>query len=301
MLPKMFVFIINRNARDGQSNHQWQQAEPIFREAFADALMLYPESADETQQLARRYANQGCRGVIAVGGEGTMNCVLQGIMQADKPVAMGVVPLGNVNDYTNNLGMRKDWRHALQVLQSGHTRKVGVVELRSDDRHAYALNMADVGFGASTAQRHLNGELTWVKGRMKYNLLALKTLLGWQNIPARLTIDDDILNVDLAILLAGYSPTLGGFEVIPHAWVDDKQMAITIGHDLSKMEILKLLQATKKKSLKASDKVKFYHARHLTIETESPIVAEVDGEIIDPQTCIVELIAHPQHLRFFSP
>lgn len=298
----MFVFIINRNARDGQGQRQWQQAEPHFRQAFPDALMLYPDSAAKTQQFAQRYAAEASDGLIAVGGEGTMNCVLQGLMRSgNEDKSMGVVPLGNVNDYTNNLGMRKDWRHALEVLQVGHLRKVGVVELRTENKTSYALNISDIGFGASTAQYHLNGDLAWLKGQLKYNLLAFKTLLRWKNIPARLTIDTEVLDVELAILLAGYSPTLGGFEVIPHAHVDDKKMAVTMGCNLGKFEMLNLLQSTKKKNLRSGSKVKFYHASYIKIETQRPIVAQVDGEISDHQSSRIEMFARPQNLNFYSP
>lgn len=299
----MYTFIINSCARDGQSRGQWQKAEPYVLAAFPDARVFYPDSPQETMDCARLAADSQYNSIVAVGGEGTMNRVLQGIMDSPHRIAcrMGVIPLGNVNDYTNNLGIRKDWRHALEVLQFGKTRKVGLVELSTDSKSDYALNIADLGLGATTTRRHDYGELSWLKGRLKYHLLALKTLMSWENIPAHLLLDGEEMETNVAMLLGGYSPTLAGFRVLPHARVDHDKMAVTIGHNLTRSEMWRLMNDAKRGRLVESDKVNFFHLSHLVMEAHTPFTAQVDGEICDARTIRVEMHAHPQCLDFFSP
>ncbi len=299
----MVSFIVNRNARDGQSQQNWQLAEPMFKQAFPQAQIFYPDSQEETIATARRLADVSGSTIVSVGGEGTMNRVMQGIMQsenADK-VTMGVVPFGNVNDYTTNLGMRKNWQHALEVLQAGKIQRVGLVQLKTNSKNEFALNIADLGIGASTAQRHLRGELRWLKGRFKYNLLALKSLMSWQNVPATIEVDGQTMDVPVGIILAGYSPTLGGFELLPHGRVDDPKMAVTIAHSLSRLEMVNLMQDAKKRRFKESDRVHFLNASRLTLRAQRPVVAQVDGEITDASALSLELIAHPRRLNFVVP
>ncbi len=299
----MYSFIVNRHARDGQSQQHWALAEPHFLKAFPDARTYFPSTAQETTETARQLADANQGAIVSVGGEGTMNRVLQGIMQSKNSttVSMGVVPFGNVNDYTNNLGMQKTWQHALEVLQQGKVCHVGVVELRTERKIEYALNIADLGFGASTAQRHLSGELNWLKGQFKYHLLAIKSLLSWKNIPATIEIDGEVMDVPFVMVLAGYSPTLGGFKLVPHAHVNDTKMAISIAHGLTRLEILKTIQATKNNGIEESDRVHLIHASRVLLRTETPVVTQVDGEITDAAATTIEMIAHPSRLKFISP
>ncbi|MBD3669222.1 MAG: hypothetical protein HUJ29_00470 [Gammaproteobacteria bacterium] len=299
-----YVFIVNRQARDGQLAMLWEKAEPTILARLDDTQVCYPQDARETRRLAALHAARGDCCLVSVGGEGTMNLVVQGIIDSDAldDVCMALIPFGNVNDYAAALGMKKTWQSALEALVQGQTRKVGLIEMITPGTRNFALNIADIGFGAATAKYHvIDRQLRWCKGRFKYNLLALKTLLHWKNVPARITIDDEVLEGDIVIALAGFSPTLGGFRLLPQASVFDDRFAVTIGRDTSKREILKLLNAAKKDRIAQCEKVILTKAQRVVVEPRGEFVAMVDGEIIDCHATRVEFVSHAQRLNFIVP
>lgn len=299
-----YVFFVNRQARDGKMCALWDQAESRIISQLKRFEICYPESADETRDMARRHADQGGAVLVSVGGEGTMNLVMQGLMESEgrNDTIMGLVPMGNVNDYASALGIEKHWRHALQTLLAGKERRVGLTELITPHSRRLALNIADIGFGASTAKLHsVDHRLSWIKGRLKYNLLALRTLLSWRNIPSRIQIDDDTFEGDLVMALAGYSPTLGGFQLLPEANPFADQFAVTLGINCTRRDILRLLGEAKQGRMLPCENLIFRKASRLVVEAQDDVVTEVDGEITDTRARHIEFISHPAALRFLVP
>jgi len=299
-----YVFFVNRQARDGGLGRLWEEAEPRIISQLKHFEICYPESAEETRRMARKYTDQGGSVLVSVGGEGTMNMVMQGVMDSEgrDDTVMGLIPMGNVNDYATTLGMEKHWRHALQTLLHGRERRVGLTELITPDSRRLALNIADIGFGAATAKLHsVEHRLSWLKGRFKYNLLALRTLMGWRNIPSRIHIDDEVFEAELVMALAGYSPTLGGFHLLPQADPFADQFAVTLGINCSRRDILKLLGDAKHGRMAPDDQLIFRKASRLKVEALGGLVTQVDGEITDANAHHIEFHSRPHALRFMIP
>jgi len=301
---KKFIFFINPLARDGAVGRQWQDIEHHFESRLPDTEFLMPTSTDQCREWVADAARQDDVCLVAVGGEGSMNIVANGILDVrrERHVPMGLVPFGNVNDYAMAIGMHRNWQHALEVLKAGYEENVGVTELVTLNRSSYALNLASIGFAASTAEQHaVKHQLSWIKGQLKYNLLALKMLLKWKNIPCHITLDDEVMSCDLAILVAGFSPTLGAFRLVPHATPTADKMAVTLGINLGKLALLKRLQQLKNTPIDADQYLLYRHASQIVVEAELPLVCEVDGEIVDTNAYKVEFYAHPGRLRFVVP
>jgi len=298
-------FLVNRAARDSKAGPYWDSIEHHFRSAIPDMEVHVPDSGEASHQLAKAIADRdepAC--LVSVGGEGTMNRCLLGIMESSHrdEMTMALVPFGNVNDYGANIGLQKTWQHALQTLVSGRQQKVGVIRLSTEDKTEYALNIADIGFGATTAKSHsVDHQLSWLKGQFKYNILALKTLLKWKNVPSRITIDNQVVEGEISILLAGFSPTLGGFHLVPHGSPTTDDFAVTVGLNASKPKILGLIQSAKDRNLVASDLIHFYRAQRVLVEAEQPMVAEVDGEIVSTDSRRMLFEAMPKALSFMVP
>lgn len=299
-----YVFIVNLQARDGALKPLWQTAEPFISAELDNIEICYPQTAQETLQIARQYADKGGYCIVSVGGEGTMNLVMQSIMDSENrdETLMALVPFGNVNDYASTLGMEKSWQSAIQTLLHGQEQRVGVTELLTPDSRNYALNIADIGFGAATAKLHsVDRKLSWIKGRLKYNLLAIRALMSWKNIPCKVYVDDEEIGGDIALVVMGNSPTLGGFRVLPHATVDSDRFAVTICRDVSRLQLMQVLEDSKRSRLNENERVLFRHASRMRVEPEGEFVTQVDGEMTNSRANKVEFIAHAKALRFMVP
>ena len=161
------IFFINPLARDGALGRQWQQIEHHFKSQLPRTKFLMPTGAGQCREWVAEAAQEDGVCLVAVGGEGTMNTVANGILDVGREsnVPVGLVPFGNVNDYAMAIGMRRNWQHALETLVAGNETKVGVTELITHDCSSYALNLATIGFTASTAEQHsVKHQLSWLKG-----------------------------------------------------------------------------------------------------------------------------------------
>lgn len=300
-----YVFFVNRVACDGEAGPFWESVRQHFRSALPEMEEIYPSDANTGMQQVKEVAQTGGKTcIVTVGGEGTMNRALNGIMDSGRydNVAMALVPFGNVNDYAANIGLKKTWQHALETLKANRQVPVGVVRVTTEQKVEYALNIADIGFGATTAKSHsVDHQLSWLKGQLKYNVLALKTLLRWKNVNARISIDDHVITDDIAILLAGFSPTLGGFHLLPHGNPVRNNLAIALAINPNKFQILGLIEKAKKKQLRENEMIRFYEGSKMLVETRNPMVVEVDGEIVSTGSCRMEFEAMPGAINFVVP
>ncbi len=267
--------------------------------------VLTTKSVDEANQKIPEEVKNGYDRIIAVGGEGTTNVTMNNVLRLgiEKQVALGVVPLGNMNDYAMTIGLERHPKAALNTLLDGTITSVTVIELRTETKSRFSLNVADAGIAASTAKAHsVDRKMRWVKGKMKYTLLALRTLMGWKNVPGSIVIDNKKeIHGDLAIILAGLSITSGGYYLTPHGFPTNEKFAVTIGRNLSRMEMLKLMNKAAKNKLIPSDKIIFDEATKMEVELERPFVVETDGETVDINSMKFEFIAHPHRINFIVP
>ena len=299
------VFLVNRIACDGEAGPYWDSVQHHFLDSLPDTEVIYPDSAEAGTRIAQELASSGkeiC--IVTVGGEGTMNRALNGIISSGKyeNVSMALVPFGNVNDYAANIGLKKTWEHALEALTANKQARVGVIRVTTENKTEYALNIADIGFGATTAKRHsVDHQLSWIKGQLKYNVLALKTLWSWKNVRARITIDDREFTDEIAILLAGFCPTLGGFHLVPHASPVSDQFAISYAIRPKKLQILALIESSKKNNLQENEMIHFETGSQMRVEAQSPMVVEVDGEIVSTGSREMLFEAMPHAIRFVVP
>lgn len=299
------VFLVNRIACDGQAGPFWDSVQHHFVDALPDTEVIYPDNAEAGTRAAQELASSGketC--IVTVGGEGTMNRALNGIISSGQydNVSMALVPFGNVNDYAANIGLKKTWEHALEALKVNKQARVGVIRVTTENKTEYALNIADIGFGATTAKRHsIDHQLSWIKGQLKYNILALKTLWSWKNVHARITIDEREITDEIAILLAGFSPTLGGFHLVPHANPVSDQFAISYAVRPKKLQILALIESSKKNNLQESEMIHFETGSQMRVEAQTPMVVEVDGEIVSTGSREIVFEAMPHALKFVVP
>ena len=297
--------MINRIACDGRAGPFWESVRHHFRDALPGMEEVYPPDAEAGIRLAREIAqtrSDTC--IVTVGGEGTMNRALNGIMSSGKQqnVCMALVPFGNVNDYAANIGLKKTWQHALEALKANRRVAVGVVRVRTEDKLEYALNIADIGFGATTAKSHsVDHQLSWLKGQLKYNVLALKTLLRWKNVRARITIDGQVIDDAIAILLTGFSPTLGGFHLLPHGNPVSDALAIAYAINPTRLQILGLIEKAKKQRLEEDETIHFARGSMVKIETCEPMVVEVDGEIVSTASRQMQFEGLPHAIDFVVP
>ncbi|MFZ5899414.1 MAG: diacylglycerol/lipid kinase family protein [Bacillota bacterium] len=279
--------IINPASGGGRTRKAWPALSRKMRELGICFDQLDTDAPGAGRSAAEKGIATGYRRLIAVGGDGTVNEIVNAMMTTGAAsVELAVIPMGTGKDLGRSLGIPHDLLAAARLLQTGTARKldVGFIECTGMDKQPcrrYFLNVADVGLGAETAQRvnrtgkNLGGFLSFFYG-------ALVTLILYRQKPVQWTVDGlETRSLDLTIAALGNCRYFGGgMHVAPRARPDDGLLDfIALGRQ-NKTGILKNLMRVYKGTHLQDSSLVYVQCREVSLMSKEPVLIEADGEVV---------------------
>jgi diacylglycerol kinase (ATP) len=271
--------ILNPAGAGGKARHVRKLIETALDEGRAELVLT--SGPGHAERLAREAASAG-RDVIAVGGDGTVAEVANGMLASGQRVALGIVPCGTGNDYAfQAVRLPREPREALNIALTGTPRPFDVGQVNG----RYFLNALGVGIDANiaaAAERLKSYPL--MRGQTLYWAASLTELLFHYDRCPQLTVtvdDAPPLNRDFALAAVSIGPTYGGgFRINPDADPHDGLFDLCTLWKPSKLRALRLLPMIEKGRHLNEPEVTRTHVRHVTLEAATPIHAHLDGEVI---------------------
>jgi len=214
--------IVNPAAAGGRVGKNWPRLCNRLKELGLDLPFSSTEAPGHATQLAAEAAAQGADVVVAVGGDGTICEVVEGLHAAGRG-ALGILPLGTGNDAARTLGLPLKLEPAVRVLLAGHRRRVDLV--KAGDH--VVLNA--IGVGLLGAINLNSTEIKFVRGIGAYLVAAVGTLFRYRCPHIVLESDQFRYDGPMTILAIGNGPTTGGgFRLCPNAVPDDGELDATL-------------------------------------------------------------------------
>ena len=233
----------------------------------------------EATDVARQFALDGVAVVIAVGGDGTIHEVVNGLLASGRDVPLGLVPSGHGSDFARTAGTPKSVDEAVARGCAGTSRRIDVGRATFDDGTSRNfLNVAGLGFDAEVAQRVLNTRMPG--STLPYLVAVGGALARYQNIKVKVEADGEVISetaVFVAVANARYFA--GGLQIAPMAEVDDGLLDLAVIGDFGKAELIRQVPSVYRGT--HVDHPKFLHrrAKSIRIETVEPARIQVDGEL----------------------
>jgi len=273
--------IVNPNADLGRA---WQKASdlrPIVEEfGGADwSGTVYPTHAVE---LARQAALDGYELVIAVGGDGTVHEIINGLMQVppEQRPKLGVVPLGSGNDFSHAIGMDPRPAFALRQVFTGQPKRVDVGRLLDGHgRQEYFNNTLGIGFDAAVTIRSRN--FAMVRGFLIYFIAVLQTIILNHDAP-RMQVATDRETWDeemLMLVLCNGGREGGGFLVAPDARIDDEVLHYAGVRRVSRPMMIRLVPEVMRGTHGNFSQVRMGQFTRMSLQADRPLYIHIDGEI----------------------
>jgi diacylglycerol kinase (ATP) len=268
-------------------------------EQLPDSEVHLSTKAGSTARLARAALRNGCNLIVAAGGDGTLNEVINGIQEKSGEASVGLLPLGTGNDFARTIGMPTDIESALEVLRAGHTRAVDLVRVTSDEVR-YFLNVSAGGFSGLVNDK-LTPKMKKTWGPLAYlrsaaaalpELRAYRTTLAFDNTESLML---DLYNV----VVANGRYVAGGTLIAPGASIDDGLLDIILIQKRSAPELALLAAQVTVGAHLSSDAVVFRRAAKLTVNSKPGMWFNVDGELVGNEPARFEIL--PRALRFVVP
>jgi diacylglycerol kinase (ATP) len=260
------------------------------------AKIYFTEREGDATRFAQDAVKQGQDLVVAAGGDGTLNEVINGIARRADRIQVGLVPLGTGNDFARTLALPDSIDDCIDVLRIGKTRAIDFVRVTSDQIR-YFVNVSAGGF-SGTANEKLTPEIKKTWGPLAYLRSAAEALPELRSYRTTVVLDEGApLEVNLYnAIIANGRFVAGGTEVAPEAAVDDGllDLVLVLQKSMSEM-ILVIAQMLAGKHL-ASDAIVFRRAKKIAISSNPGMWFNVDGELVGNEPALFEAL--PRALRF---
>jgi diacylglycerol kinase (ATP) len=277
--------IVNPVAGARSTRRKWPVISRLLERIGLAFDFNYTEGVGHAIELARAAASDGYHCLVAVGGDGTVNEVANGILSSTNvTTALGVVSTGTGSDFARSAGLERDYTAACTRLISPKrlTIDVGLVTYQRDGKaqERFFVNSAGAGFDAAVV-KETERLPKFFGGTIPYVIGMLKALVGYRNKPIVLKSGEGEERYRvLTVCVANGNYMGGGMRVAPDAALDDSLLDVVVIGDFGKFELLKDFPKVYKGTHVNLAKVSVRKTPGVTIESTEPVLVYADGELL---------------------
>ncbi len=275
----MEKYLVIYNPSSGKETVQ-QKMFQIAKEFLIDQNTSITFISTKKQGDATEAAKSACAEdydlIIACGGDGTINEVVNGIMAAPCKTKLAILPSGTMNDFASHIGIPTTVSEFTYMLKQQHTKKIDVG--RANDR--YFINV--VSGGAFTNIPHeVAHEAKSIFGKYAYYFQAAIEIPNqiFKCHPLTIRTDDDTYNVDALVFIVSNTPSIGGIKKMsPDAKYDDGLFDVVIIKKAPPLTLLEIFSGFASGDHVRHSSVQYFKTSQLTIETNEELIVDIDGE-----------------------
>jgi YegS/Rv2252/BmrU family lipid kinase len=259
------LVILNPAARSERAGRTWKKIE-----TFRGAKVKLTKAPGEARALAAWGVEQGYHTIVAAGGDGTINEVVNGLVGST--VKLGILPVGTMNVFAAELGLPADLAKAWEIVVAGHTRKIDLARANQQ----YFVQLAGVGLDAQVVQ-----ETTWTSkktfGPLSYLASAVQIAA---RTPPRLVISSGDVEREGSFVLVGNGRYYGAaIEFFHDARLDDGLLDVLIFKNLGYLDIARYLAGVVMGRHTKLDDVEYFQTKKVVVWSGDQVPLEVDGEL----------------------
>lgn len=283
-----WLVIINPVSGGRSAPKRWAKIKPLFD----DAGILYQEQStgyrDHAAMLVRDAVKSGCRKIMILGGDGTANDVINGVLTSGadpEQITVAMVPAGTGNDWVRTIGKPGSGAELIHGLQRMQTflHDVGIAYYQHDgkQKQRYFINIAGLGFEGAVAKRIYENAGKWYLGKLQYQLAIMRTLFVYKHTPMQITVDGSATSLTVLSIAAGNAKyNGGGLKQLPSALFDDGEFDMTVITDMPKWKMVLNLPKLQTGSHIGMREVRTFRGKHISIISTPAVHIDVDGEYI---------------------
>ena len=289
---KRCLFIVNPSSgqRSLQNNLDNLIGELIIRQLVNHLEIFYTAKKDDGYYKALKCNEKDYDFIVVVGGDGTINEVVSGMVESHKTIPLCILAAGTVNDFANYLNLPTNINNICDMISNFHTVCCDVGKI---DNH-YFMNVAaggmfsDVSFTVSKADKKRLGPLAYYLSGLANLPSQLNT-----NINLKIILDDvNVIEEEAKMFMVTNTNRVGGFEnIIPLADIQDGLLDLII---IKKCSVTDLVALSKDYILKKhanSPFIAYFQAKKIEIYSKQEVLLDIDGEQCSPLPATIQVIS----------
>jgi len=287
---QQWLVIINPNAGKRKGEQDWPVISGLLYDAGIDFVSEFTARRNHAMELTEQYIRRGFKRIIVVGGDGTMNEVVNGIFRQDRfdprDILTGMIMVGTGNDWGKTHNLTEDYAGAVQTIKKSATfcQDTGVVMYYdSQGEHTrYFINSGGMGYDALVVQMTNQAKDMGRSGPLSYLVNLLKGLFRYNHNSLEIKVDDRVIYsgrvFSMSVGICKYSG--GGMMQLPFAVPDDGLLDVTIFKNVTKTTVIRHLSKLYSGSFTHLPFVQTHQGKSVTVRSINKELSflETDGE-----------------------
>ncbi len=282
-----WLIIVNPNAGNGKGKKDWDTIAALLKKENLPFKVKFTEEKGHAITLTTNGIKEGFRKIMTVGGDGTLNEVVNGAFNNETcpttDILLSMIPVGTGNDWGRMFGIPLDYEKAIRIIRDNKqmVHDVGLVSFFDGPvkKNRYFINIAGLGFESVVVRRTNFQKDRGHGGKLIYFYSLLMSLLSYKNTGAEIIIDGEKINADVFSINVGNGRYCGGgMRQTPDAIPNDGLLDVTIINGIGKFEIIRNLKILYDGTILSHPKIDGYRCKNIKVSSDSVIYTEADGE-----------------------
>ncbi len=284
---KDYLVVVNPNAGAGKGKKEWSKISQMLVDKGMQFKEFFTERSFHAIEKMPEFVKAGFRRVIVVGGDGTLNEVVNGLLsQKEVPgtdFTVGMIPVGTGNDWLRSYNVSSDLEKAIDAIKTGRTtlQDVGVVRFTngSENGQRYFANMAGLGFDGTVAQKVNADKAKGKSNPFLYFTNLLTSLFSYKSSLLQIITDGKEIKARVFSMSVGIGQyNGGGMMQAPDALTNDGLLDLTIIKEMPLLKMIISLRRLLDGSIGKVKQVTMLQGKNIRIESDRPVPLEADGE-----------------------
>ena len=299
-----WLVVVNPNAGVGKGKKDWKAISALLGRYKMPYRPVFTERRLHAMQMVEDHIRKGFRKILVVGGDGTMNEAVNGILnQSEVPsanVTLAMISVGTGNDWVRTYGIPTDYNKVIPIVKKEETmlQDAGVVKYQqgAETISRYFINMAGLGFDGFVAQKTNRDKDLGKSNPFLYFKNLIASLFAYKACQTKVFVDgkeyhDKFFSIGIGI--GQYNG--GGMHQAPGALTDDGLFDLVLIKDMSKLKVVASIHKLYNGTIGEHKRVVTTTGRSIRIESDPPVFLETDGESLGHSPFEFEII--PKSIR----
>jgi diacylglycerol kinase (ATP) len=295
---------VNPASGNGGTGKRWPELAHRAAQLGLEGTTLFSERPGQLIELAEQAARDGAELIVSVGGDGTLNEVVNGLVRAGTEAELATIPLGTGMDFVRTYGIPTRFDDAVRTALAGTTRTIDVGrvsyrEWSGSESERYVANVGSVGMSAAVAQR-ANGMSKALGGKATFFYALARVFFEWDNTLVSVQLDDERREARMHDVIVANGQWHGGaMHLAPEAQPDDGLFDVVLIGDVTKRDFVTTAPKLYKGTYLAHPKIELLRSRTVTVDAPERLPIELDGEQVGTTPVRFEIV--PAALRVRVP
>jgi diacylglycerol kinase (ATP) len=259
--------------------------------------VFYTAKKDDAYNRCKILKENEYNFIVSVGGDGTVNEIISGLIESHSSIPLALLPAGTVNDFANHLNLPTTTKSFVKMIKDMNIESVDIGKVNN---HHFANVIAcgmfsDISFQVSKEEKEKFGPFAYYATGLRQLPQQLST-----NMHLHITADDQVFDEDASLFMITNTSQVGGFKgITPHASIQDGLLDLLIIRKCSPADMLAVIYDYALNKHLSSPFVKYVQASHIKIESDTDLIYDVDGE--EGTVLPIDITVERQKLNIIIP